>query len=182
MRSDPGTNFGKASSIAEGTYVTILFNTGLNFDGYNWFEIVLDNGRRGFIWGGILCSNGPQLPGIYSSCTNYQQQSNQQQTQSQNNRGWMAFAVGNNGRWGHGAGQTLSDARNYAMNNCGASGCQLVDETQAQCHAMATVPRGVIGSAHQMPKTKLSFSQLSSAQIAVRMIAELNIVIVSKTE
>lgn len=139
MRSGPGTNYQKISSVAEGTYLTILFNTGVGFDGYNWFEVALDNGRRGFIWGGILCSNGSQLPGIYTSCTSYQQQA---QSQNSNGRAWMAFAVGHNGRWGHGVGPTLSAARNYALSNCGSSDCQLIDETQAQCHAMATVPGG----------------------------------------
>ncbi|MEP3198051.1 MAG: DUF4189 domain-containing protein [Lentilitoribacter sp.] len=143
MRSGPGTNYGKISSVAEGTYLTILFDTGVGFDGYNWFEVALDNGRRGYIWGGILCSNGDKLWGVYASCATYQNEARNMRNQNANaGRGWMAFAVGHNGRWGHGAGPSQFDAQNFAINNCGDTECLIMDETQAQCHAMATVPGG----------------------------------------
>lgn len=68
LRDGPGTNFRQVGSVAEGTWLTIIANTGINFDGYDWFEVALDNGQRGYQWGGIMCSNGPRLRGIYSSC------------------------------------------------------------------------------------------------------------------
>ena len=68
LRAGPGTNYRKTGSIREGTWLTILSNTGVRFDGYDWFEVVLDNGLRGFQWGGIMCSNGPKIAGIFASC------------------------------------------------------------------------------------------------------------------
>ncbi|WP_346908917.1 SH3 domain-containing protein [uncultured Roseibium sp.] len=70
LRSGPGTNYPQIGNIEDGTYLTILSNTGVSFDGYDWFEVALDNGQRGFQWGGILCSNGGQLVGLYASCQN----------------------------------------------------------------------------------------------------------------
>lgn len=70
LRAGPGTSYPQIGSLEEGTYLTILSNTGVSFDGYDWFEVVLDNGQRGFQWGGILCSNGGQLVGLYASCQN----------------------------------------------------------------------------------------------------------------
>lgn len=70
LRAGPGTSYPQIGSLEEGTFLTILSNTGVSFDGYDWFEVVLDNGQHGFQWGGILCSNGGQLVGLYASCQN----------------------------------------------------------------------------------------------------------------
>lgn len=143
LRSGPGVRYPSMGTLPEGTYVTIVYNSEVEYDGYEWYEILMDDGSRGFVWGGILCSNGDKLWGVYASCATYQNEARQMRNQNANaDRGWMAFAVGHNGRWGHGAGPSLSAARNFALNNCGGSDCQLIDETQAQCHAMATVPGG----------------------------------------
>ena len=130
MRSGPGTNYDKVAGLPEGTPVTILSDSGVRFDGYNWFEVVLDNGMRGFQWGGIMCSNGDRLNGIYSACGAPVQN-------VQSGGGWMAFAMGSGGRWGHGAGATLSQARQFALQYCGGADCRVEDETQARCHALA---------------------------------------------
>ncbi len=68
LRGGPGTNFSQTGSLKEGTGITILTNTGVRFDGYDWFEVVTDRGVRGYQWGGIMCSNGVRLDGIYAEC------------------------------------------------------------------------------------------------------------------
>ncbi|WP_425494079.1 DUF4189 domain-containing protein [Hoeflea alexandrii] len=50
--------------------------------------------------------------------------------------GWMAFAIGANGRFGHGAGASRQEAQSYAMQYCGDASCGIEDMTQAQCHAL----------------------------------------------
>ena len=68
LRSGPGTDYGTAGSLAEGTPVTILSNSGVQFDGYDWIEV---RGQSGFIayqWGGIMCSENRQIAGIYQQC------------------------------------------------------------------------------------------------------------------
>ncbi len=130
MRSGPGTNYDKVASLPEGTPLTILSDSGVRFDGYNWFEVVLDNGARGFQWGGIMCSNGDRLNGLYSACGAPVQN-------ARSGGGWMAFAIGSGSRWGHGAGATPAEARQFALQYCGAADCRVEDETQAACHALA---------------------------------------------
>ncbi|SOE17581.1 hypothetical protein SAMN05877838_2482 [Hoeflea halophila] len=68
LRTGPGTNFGVAGSLAEGTPVTIVTNTGVRFDGYDWFEIRTGNGVSAYQWGGIMCSEARQIAGIYEQC------------------------------------------------------------------------------------------------------------------
>lgn len=68
LRAGPGTSFAKVGSTAEGTWLTIVRNTGVNWNGYDWFEIRLDSGKVAFLWGGIMCNNGPKQRGIYQSC------------------------------------------------------------------------------------------------------------------
>lgn len=69
MRSGPGTNFGRVAGLTEKTPITLIQNTGVNFDGYDWFEIEA-NGQRGYQWGGILCASGQSVPGIFEVCEN----------------------------------------------------------------------------------------------------------------
>jgi hypothetical protein len=68
LRNGPGTNFSVAGSLAEGTPVSVIANTGVRFDGYDWFEI-----RRGggvaYQWGGIMCWEGQPIAGMYGECT-----------------------------------------------------------------------------------------------------------------
>lgn len=70
LRTGPGTQYDKAGSLKEGTWVTILIDSGVQFDGYTWFEVVTDDGTRGFHWGGIMCANGAPLNGTYDVCKN----------------------------------------------------------------------------------------------------------------
>ena len=145
LRSGPGTNYAQVSSVSEGTWLTILNNTGVRFDGFDWFEVVFDNGRRGFQWGGIMCSNGPRIEGIYASCQSLPGRAPAQtkvsaQTYAAATGGFMAFAVAPNGAFGHGAGPSRQQAEATALRFCGQSGCRIEDVTQANCHAMAIAP------------------------------------------
>ncbi len=148
LRNGPGTNFRQTGSISEGTWLTILNNTHITFDGYDWFEVALDNGQRGYQWGGIMCSNGPKIQGIYNSCQALGRSGASVSDQTaQGGSGYMAFAIGSNGRFGHGAGKTPADAERFALQYCGEPGCSIEDVTTAQCHALAKTPGGVwIGS------------------------------------
>ncbi|WP_417685102.1 DUF4189 domain-containing protein [Roseibium sp.] len=141
LRSGPGMNYRQTGSVSEGTWLTILNNTGVHYDGYDWFEVVFDNGARGYQWGGIMCSNGPRIQGIYSSCQTARPAAPAPQpVASTGGRGFMAFAVGRNGAYGHGAGPTRREAERFALQYCGGAGCSIMDVTDAQCHAMAVVP------------------------------------------
>ena len=68
LRDGPGTNFTKIGSLTEGTWVTINMNTGVRMDGYDWFKISTDTGEVGYQWGGIMCSSGTQIQGIFEAC------------------------------------------------------------------------------------------------------------------
>lgn len=138
LRDGPGMNFRQVGSVAEGTWLTILNNSGVRFNGYDWFEVALDNGRRGYQWGGIMCSNGQQLNGIYQKCGNPAAAT--PTNASASGGGWMAFAVGSNGRFGHGAASSQAEAERFALQYCGSSDCRIEDVTTARCHAMATAP------------------------------------------
>lgn len=141
LRDGPGTNFSKVGAIAEGTWITIITNTGIRFDGYDWFEVALDNGRRGYHWGGIMCSNGAPLAGTYSVC-GQENRVNTSQQSSGSSTGWMAFAVGSDNIFGHGAGNSRSEAEQFALQYCNDGSCQVADVTDAQCHALAQAPGG----------------------------------------
>lgn len=66
-RAAPSVDGTRLGGLPEGTRLTILRNAGTSFNGYDWFEVEV-NGRRGFQWGGILCSNGSRVPGLLETC------------------------------------------------------------------------------------------------------------------
>lgn len=68
IRSGPGLNFPQVGSIRGTKPITIVRNTGVRMDGYDWFEIRQANGAIGYQWGGIMCSPNQQLTGIYERC------------------------------------------------------------------------------------------------------------------
>jgi membrane-bound inhibitor of C-type lysozyme len=67
VRSGPGMDFPQVGSLAEGTRVKIHANAGVHFNGYDWFEIVTGD-VRGYQWGGIICSEGRLVPGVFQQC------------------------------------------------------------------------------------------------------------------
>ncbi|WP_269583338.1 DUF4189 domain-containing protein [Roseibium sp. Sym1] len=139
LRAGPGMSFPQTGSLSEGTWITILANSGVRMDGYDWFEVATDTGQRGFQWGGIMCSNGQQLAGTFQACR-AQAAAPRSGTQVAQGRGWMAFALAPGGAFGHGAAPTKGGAEQYAMQYCGNAQCRIADTTQARCHALAVSP------------------------------------------
>jgi hypothetical protein len=135
LRNGPGTNFSPAGSLAEGDRLTIVANTGVGFDGYDWFEIRTAAGVTAYQWGGIMCSEGAMIAGIFQQCGGGAQNA------GGGAAGFMAFAIAPDGRFGHGKAASRRDAEAFALQYCGA-GCRVDDVTTAQCHALATVPGG----------------------------------------
>lgn len=133
LRTGPGMQYDTVRGVAEGTWLTIRANSGVRFDGYDWFEVVLDDGTRGFQWGGIMCANGEPLAGTYSVC-------GQEPVTGPSAAGWLSFAVGSDGTWGHGAGATRSDAERLAQSNCPGWNCEIVATTNSRCQALALAP------------------------------------------
>ncbi|MEJ6388012.1 MliC family protein [Gymnodinialimonas ulvae] len=66
LRDGPGTNFRDVGSTFEGQPLTLLTDTGLFFNGYSWWVVVLQNGQQAYQWGGIICAPGYQLSGVFN--------------------------------------------------------------------------------------------------------------------
>jgi hypothetical protein len=58
VRAAPNTASARVTSFADRTPVIILRNTDAFREGFFWFEIEF-GGRRGFIWGALLCTEDP---------------------------------------------------------------------------------------------------------------------------
>lgn len=56
------------ASLYEGDPITILNDSGVEMNGYDWFEIKFKNGKTGYQWGGIMCSDNLKIDGIYEQC------------------------------------------------------------------------------------------------------------------
>ena len=67
LRNGPGINFSSRGSLSEGTQVTVVANTGVQMDGYDWFEI-RHGARTFFQWGGIMCWESAPIAGMYGDC------------------------------------------------------------------------------------------------------------------
>lgn len=68
LRDGPGTNFSDVGGLAEGDRLTIVANTSVGFDGYDWFEIRTTGSATAYQWSGIMCSQGQMTTGIYQQC------------------------------------------------------------------------------------------------------------------
>ncbi len=68
LREGPGTDFPDIGSLPEGMPVILYANSHVEYDGFEWFRIVLTDGRVGYQWGGLLCSEGQELPGLLRMC------------------------------------------------------------------------------------------------------------------
>ncbi|WP_420408809.1 DUF4189 domain-containing protein [Hoeflea sp.] len=161
LRNGPGTNFSPAGSLAEGDPVTIVTNTGVRFDGYDWFEVRTPGGGSAYQWGGIMCSEGQMIEGIFEQCRGAARNA------SAGGSGFMAFAVALDGRFGHGKAATRRDAEAFALQYCGTD-CRIQDVTTAQCHALATVPGafwfGAASTPAQAQDYALGFCRNAGAQ------------------
>ncbi len=66
VRGGPGMDFEDIGSLQEGDRVRILAHTGTDMGGYEWFKIRFQ-GRTGYHWGGIMCSDDP-VNGMFQHC------------------------------------------------------------------------------------------------------------------
>ena len=68
VRNGPGQSHARLATLREGEHVTLLANTGVEWNDYPWFLIRFRDGQLGFMWGGILCSRGRQVAGTFQTC------------------------------------------------------------------------------------------------------------------
>jgi membrane-bound inhibitor of C-type lysozyme len=66
LRDGPGINFRDVGSTFEGQPLTLLTDSGIFFNGYSWWVVVLQNGQQAYQWGGIICAPGYQLAGVFN--------------------------------------------------------------------------------------------------------------------
>lgn len=69
IRSGPSMDYDRVGTVAEGTPLTLLANTGQSMNGYDWFQVRLPNGLVGYQWGGIICGEVMEIPGTFRTCT-----------------------------------------------------------------------------------------------------------------
>lgn len=67
VRSGPGMNYRRQASLREGERITLLENSGVHMNGYDWFKIRY-RGRTGYQWGGIICPRGQAVSGTFQVC------------------------------------------------------------------------------------------------------------------
>ena len=66
LRAGPGVEFADIGGTTEGEPVTLLRDTGVEFNGYTFWVIRLQNGEEAHQWGGILCAPGNELAGVFN--------------------------------------------------------------------------------------------------------------------
>ena len=66
VRRGPGMQHAQVGSLAEGERIKIIRNTGVHFNGFDWFEVQRGD-LIGYHWGGLICSNQP-VPGVLQQC------------------------------------------------------------------------------------------------------------------
>lgn len=130
LRAGPGLSFKQVGSAPAYSPLTILRNTGVTMDGYDWFEVQMKNGLRAFQWGGIMCSDGGFIGGIYTACPTVS-------GGTSGSPGWMAFALTPEGKMGHGSAPTRGEAETYSLQYCGQTSCRVVNVTREACQAIA---------------------------------------------
>lgn len=67
LRSGPGTDYSRVASLAEGDWLDIIEPTGIWWNDYQWYRVNSSHGE-GYQWGGIICSSGELLEGVYQVC------------------------------------------------------------------------------------------------------------------
>ena len=68
LRKGPGMDTPKTASIIRGDKISILEDSGVWMDQYKWFKVKTPRGT-GYLWGGIFCIPGNELPeGVLDNC------------------------------------------------------------------------------------------------------------------
>tara|TARA_Y100000815_G_C13318391_1_gene491391 strand:+ start:602 stop:1213 length:612 start_codon:yes stop_codon:yes gene_type:complete len=68
LREGPGVEFPDIGSLPEGMPLILNANSHVEFNGFEWFRVVLTDGRVGYQWGGILCSEDQEIQGLLRMC------------------------------------------------------------------------------------------------------------------
>ncbi|WP_075996009.1 DUF4189 domain-containing protein [Salaquimonas pukyongi] len=131
MRVGPGINHARMKPLRRGTRLMILSNARTSYRGYNWFRIKLTDGRTGFQWGGIICSEGTKVEGLKRVCRNAAK------VGSGSDVIYQAYAIGPKGRYGHGSAPVREAAEAAALGYCGTAQCNVQNVTTRKCHALA---------------------------------------------
>ena len=131
MRTGPGVSHSRMKPLRGDTRLVILSNTRVSYRGYDWFRVKLADGRTGFQWGGILCSEGEAVEGLKRACRIAAR------AEADPEVTYQAFAIGPEGRFGHASSQDREEAEAAALSYCGAAQCNVQDVTTRKCHALA---------------------------------------------
>lgn len=133
IRSGPGVKYRQTGSLFYNNKIKIIADSGISFNGYNWFKVEYGN-KTGYQWGGLICSNGTLLPNIFKQCPT------QPKAIKQNNKAdkWFVFAKDKQLNWGLGFATTKSAATKSALRDCVGSNCKVNFTTQAKCVAITT--------------------------------------------
>ena len=86
VRSGPGTNYRRLGSLRQFEPVTVMGDTGVMMNGYPWFEIQYRGGRRGYQWGGLICSTNRPFAGTFDTCANFRRSLQGSSAPAPNNR------------------------------------------------------------------------------------------------
>ncbi|WP_346892027.1 MliC family protein [uncultured Roseibium sp.] len=106
VRGGPGMNYRQVGSLREGDRILILNGTGAMMNGYEWFQIRYRNGRTGYQWGGLMCSQKP-YPTIFRVCNG------PSLAAGQPNNGQPNYGQPNNGQPNY--GQSYNSQPNYGQ-------------------------------------------------------------------
>lgn len=70
VRDGEGQQYKQVAILPEGTPVSLMGKTETLDNGYPWFKIWFGTDqRKGYMWGGILCSTGAERPDLYKTCS-----------------------------------------------------------------------------------------------------------------
>ena len=165
LRAGPDSSYNLIQFTPMGEPIRLINRTTVMNGGKPYFK-VKSMGNVGYMKGKHICSEGRKIDGVVKRCTQYDvPYEDRRNTYSSNNNGdryggtgtgysnqnrddtgyssrgnysknWMVFAVDEAGAVGHGVHQNRAKAKNIAMRYCGSC-CSVVDESSAQCHALA---------------------------------------------
>lgn len=66
LRAGPGTQFADVGSTFNGQPLTLVSDSFVSLNGFTWWRVRLQNGQEAFQWGGLLCSPGNNLGGVFN--------------------------------------------------------------------------------------------------------------------
>ncbi|MGH1367389.1 MAG: SH3 domain-containing protein [Maritimibacter sp.] len=67
LRADPAQDAKQLGTLGKGEVLELVEDTGQEYHGYTWFKVNA-RGYTGFVWGGMICSEGHHLTGVFAAC------------------------------------------------------------------------------------------------------------------